>query len=90
MSRETHVRFCERVGLRCPARLTQIQSARAAELAGAAPNSWTLGLDRSSIIGFYEIFSGTRVCAAQSRNVHWMGQAGRGQAEHWLQRVPDG
>jgi len=24
MSRETHVRFCERVGLRCPARLTQI------------------------------------------------------------------
>ena len=27
MSREAHVRFCERAGLRCPARLTQIQSA---------------------------------------------------------------
>jgi hypothetical protein len=30
MSREVHVRFCERAGLRCPARLTQIQSAPAA------------------------------------------------------------
>ena len=29
MSREAHVRFCERAGLRCSARLTQIQSAPA-------------------------------------------------------------
>jgi single-stranded DNA-binding protein len=25
MNREVHVRFCERVGLRCPARLTYIE-----------------------------------------------------------------
>src|SRR5262249_44146295 len=55
-----------------------------------APNSWTLGLDRSWMIGFYEIFSGARVCGAQSRNIHCIRQAGRGQAEHWLQRVPAG
>ena len=33
MSREAHVRFCERAGLRCPARLTQIQPAPADSLA---------------------------------------------------------
>ena len=42
------------------------------------------------VVDFLKIFSGTRVCGAQSRNFHCMGQAGRGQAEHWLQCVPDG
>jgi hypothetical protein len=40
------------------------------------------------MIGFYEIFSGTRLCGAQSRNIACIRPAGRGQAEHWLQRVP--
>ena len=28
------------------------------------------------------------MCGAQSRYIPCIGQAGRGQAEHWLQRVP--
>jgi hypothetical protein len=45
----------------------------------AAPNSWTLGLDRFGfmVVDFLKIFSGTRVCGAQSRKVHCMGQAAR-------------
>jgi hypothetical protein len=41
------------------------------------------------MIGLYEIFSGTRVCGAPSRNISCIRPAGSGQAEHWL-RVPAG
>jgi hypothetical protein len=46
----------------------------------AAPNSWTLWLDRFGfmVVDFLKIFSGTRVCGAQSRKVHCMGQAACG------------
>ena len=58
----------------------------------AAPNLWTLGLDRFWVMvvdSLRSVFRHARVRSAVPQ-VHWLGQAGRGQAEHCLQRVPVG
>ena len=58
----------------------------------AAPNLWTLGLDRFWVMvvdSLRSVFRHARVRSAVPQ-VHCLGQAGRGQTEHWLQRVPVG
>ena len=61
MSRETHVRFCERVGLRCPARLTQTQSAPPARPVFAplsrAPDNNRRDEARSTLAEIYNWFT---------------------------------